>query len=113
MFNDVTSVTLNTAIAGLSERQRVSAHNIANMETPGFSASRVSFEDSLTAAVRIGEPGQATITNAPTGDQPGPNDNNVNLDSELVTATETGLQQRLLTNTMTTRFGWMNTVSRI
>lgn len=110
VFNDVTSVALTTAIAGLSERQRVSANNIANIETPGFQASTVSFEASLADALGSGRPGDARISTAPTGDPSGQNGNNVNLETELVTATETGLQEKLLTNTITSHFGWMSTV---
>lgn len=113
MFNDITSVTLNAAVAGLSERQRVSAHNIANIETPGFHASRVTFEDSLASAVSRHEPDSAVIGQTPTNAPPGVKGNNVNLESELVVATETGLQQKLITGTITTRFGWMQTVSRV
>lgn len=110
MFNDVTSVTLATALAGLSERQRVSANNIANIETPGFQASTVTFEDSLADAINSHRPGDASIDTVPTGDLAGQNGNNVNLERELVTATKTGLQQKLLTNTITSHFGWMSTV---
>lgn len=113
MFNDITSVTLNTAVAGLSERQRVSAHNIANMETPGFHASRVTFEDSLAAAVSRHSPESTAISTVPTNSPAGLKDNNVNLESELVVATETGLQQKLMTGTITTRFGWVQTVARV
>lgn len=110
MFNDVTSVTLTTALAGLAERQRVSANNIANIETAGFHASAVTFEDSLAEALGSHRPASARIETVDTGDAPGQNGNNVNLESELVTATKTGLQQKLLTNTVTSRFGWMSSV---
>ena len=110
VFNDVTSVTLEAAISGLAERQRVTANNIANLETPGFQARAVTFEQNLADAVNAHQPAQARIDNLPTGDLPGQNGNNVNLEREMVNATETGLQQKLLTNTITSRFGWMSTV---
>lgn len=110
MFDDVTSVTLETAISGLAERQRVTANNIANIETPGYQARAVKFEENLADALNSQQPTQARIENLPTGDLPGQNGNNVNLEREIVTATKTGLQQKLLTNTITSRFGWMSTV---
>jgi flagellar basal-body rod protein FlgB len=110
VFNDITSVTLNTAIAGLAERQRVTTNNIANLETPGFQARAVKFEENLTDALGSGHPEQTRIDNLETGDLPGQNGNNVNLERELTVATETGLQQRLLTGTITSRFAWMNAV---
>ncbi|MEO7125504.1 MAG: flagellar basal body protein [Nakamurella sp.] len=112
MFNDITSVTLNTAIAGLAERQQVTTNNIANLETPGFHARTVTFEENLTDAVNGQHPAQARIQNQETGDLPGQNGNNVNLETEIVTATKTGLQQQLITNTITSRFGWMSAVLR-
>jgi flagellar basal-body rod protein FlgB len=110
LFNDITSVTLNTAIAGLSARQRVTTDNIANLETAGFHARAVKFEDNLADAVNSQRPAQTRIENLETGDLPGQNGNNVNLERELITATETGLQQKLITGTVTSRFGWMASV---
>lgn len=110
MFNDITSVTLETAIAGLAERQRVTTDNIANLETPGFQARAVKFEESLADALSSGKPASTRIENLETGDLPGHNGNNVILERELITATKTGLQQKLITGTVTSRFGWMNTV---
>lgn len=110
MFNDITSVTLETAIAGLAERQRVTTDNLANLETPGFQARAVKFEENLTDALAGGQPASTRIENLETGDLPGQNGNNVILERELITATKTGLQQKLITGTVTSRFGWMNTV---
>jgi flagellar basal-body rod protein FlgB len=110
LFDDITSVALNTAIAGLSERQRVTTDNIANLETPGFQARAVKFEDDLADAINGQHPEQTRVENLETGDLPGQNGNNVNLERELITATKTGLQQKLITGTVTSRFGWMSTV---
>lgn len=110
MFQDITSVTLETAIAGLAQRQRVTTDNIANIETPGFQARAVKFEENLTEAVNARSPERTRIDNLETGDLPGHNGNNVILERELVTATKTGLQQKLITGTVTSRFGWMNAV---
>ena len=43
MFDSVTFVAMNSALDGLAMRQRVIADNIANLQTPGFRAGRVSF----------------------------------------------------------------------
>lgn len=110
MLDDITSLTLQTAIAGLSARQRVTANNIANLETPGFTARSVAFEASLADAVAAGTPAAARITTEPTGDAPGVNGNNVNLETEFVTATKTGLSEQLLTGALTARLGLISTV---
>ncbi len=50
---------LTTALNGLASRQRVIANNVANVDTPGFKASNVSFESELRAALER-DLGQAT-----------------------------------------------------
>lgn len=110
MFNDITSVTLETAIAGLSARQQVTTNNIANLETPGFRARSVAFESSLADAVAAGEPGRATVSAQHTDDVAHQNGNNVNLEREMITATKTVLQQKLITGAVTSRFGLISTV---
>ena len=110
MLDDIASVTLQTAIGGLGLRQQVTANNIANLETPGFSASRVDFESSLADALSTGSPTAARVTTRPTGDAAGINGNNVNLDDEFVLATKTGLQQKLLTGELTAKYGLISTV---
>lgn len=110
MLDDIASVTLQTAIAGLGTRQQVTANNIANLETPGFTASTVSFEGALADAVAGGDPATAQISSALSPDAPGANGNNVSLDSEVVTATKTGLQEQLLTGALTAKYGLINTV---
>ena len=47
MIGDVTSSALHSALSGLAQRQRVTADNIANLQTPGFLAGRVDFESGL------------------------------------------------------------------
>jgi len=110
MLDDVTSVTLQTALSGLSTRQQVTANNIANIETPNFTASTVSFEDSLAEAVSTGDPTKAEFTTAASTLNPGINGNNVDLGTEIVTAQKTSLQETLLTGAMTSKFGLISTV---
>ena len=110
MIDDVATLTLQQAVAGLGIRQQVTANNIANLQTPGFTAQSVDFESSLAAAVAAGDPGQAAITTTNSPNPPGVNGNNVSLSDEFVTATKTGLQESLLTNTLTSEYGLISTV---
>jgi len=110
VLDDIASVTLTTALSGLSQRERVSANNIANIETPNFSASTVSFEDSLRAAVAAGDPAAAQVDVSPTGETPGINGNNVNLDTETMTDEKTQLQYSLLSGAMSAKFSLLDTV---
>lgn len=53
---DAISATLVIkALDGLSARQEVTAHNIANAGTPGYRPLRVSFETALARAARNGD----------------------------------------------------------
>jgi flagellar basal-body rod protein FlgB len=109
VIDDVASVALQTAIAGLARRQQVTANNIANIETPDFTASTVSFESSLANAVSAGDPAAAQVSVDATSDPAGINGNNVNLDTEFVTATKTSLQEQLLTQALTSHYAELST----
>ena len=101
MITDVTMQTLHAALSGLSERQRVTADNIANVNTPGFLAGRTDFESALQSELADGRsptvsPGVVSRSLEPTNT----NGNNVNLDEETVIATETGLRYQLALNAL-------------
>lgn len=110
MLDDIASVTLSTALSALAARQRISANNIANIETPNFRASQLSFESSLRDAVSAGEPAQADSSVTSTTDAPGINGNNVNLDTETVTDEKSQLQYQLLSGAMSSKFALLDTV---
>jgi flagellar basal-body rod protein FlgB len=110
VLDDVASVTLSTALSALAARQRVSANNIANLETPNFRAGQVSFEDSLRQAVAAGTPGQAGITLTASTAPAGINGNNVSLDTETLIDEKTALQYQLLSGAMSSKFGLIDTV---
>jgi flagellar basal-body rod protein FlgB len=110
VIDDVATLALQSAMRGLSAQQQVSANNIANLETPGFTAQDVSFESSLAAAIAAGDPSAATVSTTASTDAPGANGNNVSLDSELVTTTKNQLQQQLVSGALTSTYGLMATV---
>jgi flagellar basal-body rod protein FlgB len=110
VFDDLATQAVQTALSGLALRQRVTADNIANLETPGFTANSVDFENSLAAAVQAGSPAATSISEQPTTDPAGANGNNVNLASQLVSATKTGLSEQLMTGALTSQLGLISTV---
>lgn len=110
MLDDVASVTLSTALSALAARQRVSANNIANLETPNFRAGQVSFEDNLRQAVAAGDPAQAAVTMTASTAPAGINGNNVSLDTETLIDQKTALQYQLLSGAMSSKFGLIDTV---
>ena len=83
MLDDVTTAALHSALNGLSMRQRVIANNIANIETPGFHAGRVQFENALASAVDSGS-GDVSPTIAQSLEPTRLDGNNVNLDHETL-----------------------------
>jgi flagellar basal-body rod protein FlgB len=112
VFEDVTSVTLHSALTGLSKRQRVIADNIANIETPGFLAGRVSFEDSLLTAVEAGSPKDATIAVARSLEPTREDGNNVNLDHEVLSNIDTGLRYQTMLRGVDDKFVLLRTAIR-
>ena len=107
MFDDVASVTLRSALNGLAMRQRATADNISNLQTPGFLANRVQFEDALRDAVADGDTGQIAGTGASVlrSIEPTREDgNNVNLDEETLESTQTELAYSLMTRAVNDRF---------
>ena len=107
---DSTGSVIYAALNGLAVRQRVIANNVANVETPGFIAGRVSFEDSLRAAVADGD--SATTTSVATLSSTDPvnvNGNNVSIDNEVVSLTKTDLAYQLMIQALNQKFGLLRT----
>lgn len=103
MFDSVSITALNSALDGLALRQRVIANNIANIQTPGFHAGKVSFESALADAVASGS-GAATATVARSLEPTRTDGNNVNLDEETLSNVDTNLRYQLATQAMDNKF---------
>lgn len=92
----VTGAALRSAVAGLGARGRATADNIANIQTPGFVANRVTFEHALAEAADTGsrEPTGASLARSL---EPVREDgNNVNLDQETLISLDTELRYQLM-----------------
>jgi flagellar basal-body rod protein FlgB len=111
VLNDVTGVALHSALAGLAARQRTIADNVANIQTPGFQAGRVQFEDALREAVRSGG-GAVAPTTARSLEPTREDGNNVNLDHEVISNVDTGLRYQLVTRAVDDRFTLLRTSLR-
>jgi flagellar basal-body rod protein FlgB len=110
MITDVTALALESAIKGLNQRMRVTADNIANVNTPGFLAGRTDFESALSSELASGQtpvvsPGTVARSLEPTNT----NGNNVNLDEEEVISTRTGLQYQLALNALDSKYNLLRT----
>jgi flagellar basal-body rod protein FlgB len=113
VITDVGMTALHTALDGLAARQRVTADNIANVNTPGFLAGRVDFESSLRGALADGgDPGSARSVVARSLEPTNTNGNNVQLDAETVIASETGLRYQLALTALDGKYNTLRTALR-
>ena len=120
IISDLTLTALERALDGTALQQRITAGNIANLETPGYMARRVSFQDSLRAALaaqREGRPHAAELLDAagaavgrdmsaPTG----PDGNNVDIEREMTDLSEAGLRYEALVRLIRRKFQMLGTV---
>jgi len=95
---------LQFAVDGLSQRQQVTADNLANVDTPGFTAQQVNFESSLQQALTSPDGGQATVTVGADPTAPGSNGNNVDTGAQLVTAEQTTLQYQTMVEMLNAQY---------
>lgn len=111
---------LQAAMSGLAARQRTIANNVANVDTPGFKASQVRFEDFLNKAVNSAKPGagvnqmaldaQARSTSLVDGTTSRADGNNVDVDQQMEMLSEANLNYSALTQVMSTRLGILRNV---
>src|SRR5215213_4138716 len=98
-------VALQSALKGLTTRQRVTADNIANVQTPGYLAGRVDFESSLRSAVASGsDTPQAAAAVTRSTAETRTDGNNVNLDDETVSMIDTNLRYQTMVEAMNAKF---------
>ncbi|MFO8076222.1 MAG: flagellar basal body rod protein FlgB [Actinomycetota bacterium] len=108
-IHDQMQAATHYALQGLAERSEVRAHNVANLNTPGFRAERVDFESTLRAALDRGD-ATAAAEPARTVDPnlPGPHGNTASLESEM-----TGMMKDNLTReAMVNAYNWKTTLLR-
>lgn len=111
MFDSVTSVALSSALDGLALRERTIANNIANVNTPGYHARRVAFEDALAKSVESGD-GHTVATTAESLEPTQLNGNNVNLDTETLSNIDTVLRFQFASQAAGTEFTAVRTAMR-
>jgi flagellar basal-body rod protein FlgB len=113
VITDSTMTALHASLTGLQQRQRVTADNIANVQTPGFLAGRVDFESTLRGESANGESpvvSQRAVTRSM--DPTRTDGNNVNLDTETVIQTETGLRYQLAINALDGKYALLRSALR-
>ncbi len=95
MFNDLRSSALRVAVAGLAARQTAIANNIANIETPGYRARKVDFEQALHSAIANGSVADVRPSTLTSLEPTRLNGSNVNLDQETLSHLDTTMRYQL------------------
>ena len=103
-MSDFAIGAIQDALDGLAARQRITAENLANADTPGYLASNVTFEDSLRKAVSAGNLDNFGVGTTKSLEPTNQNGNNVNVDEETVSLIDTGLQYQTMTTAMNNEF---------
>ena len=113
--NDSVSAMLQRALDGTWERQKAISNNIANIETPGYKAQKVTFEDTLAKEMKnyaqySGSEKEQGVQNILDSNITLSSDsstserldgNNVNIDSENIELAKTQIQYQYLVRSMT------------
>lgn len=106
--DSLTTAVLQRALDGTWQRQKAIVNNIANHETPGYKAIKVSFEESLSKEVQklnskdIENSDINVYSDYSTSERA--DGNNVNLDLENIEMAKTQIQYQYLTRSMTDMF---------
>ncbi len=109
-MSDLAIGAINAALDGLTARQRISAQNIANADTPGYIGARVDFESSLRKAMGNRDLSQFNVATSASTDPINPTTgNNVSVDEENVSLVDTGLRIQLMTEAMNNQFHVLKT----
>ena len=108
---------LQVALDGLAQRQRISADNVANIQTPGFRARSVEFEAALGQALTFDPSADAgslsgSVATGFTSDPTREDGNNVSLERETLLGQETNLRYSLAVRAVDGRFGVVRDVLR-
>ncbi len=106
----ITSILIAKALDGLSARQAATAQNIANGNSERYRPVRVTFEESLRAAAAKG-PGAIARVTPRTELEPVPAfGDEMRLDLEVATASQTAMRYGALITVLESRGGLMNAV---
>jgi flagellar basal-body rod protein FlgB len=104
---DITSIGLEKALQATELRQQVLANNVANLSTPGFKRSDVSFASQLQDALDGNDPSQAELVQptvqTDTASSMRADGNNVNLETEMSDISENEIQNSMLTSLLQKR----------
>ena len=114
-FSDIASTVLSKTLDAAAARQKAVANNIANVETPGYKRSYVSFESELKKVlqqpsgrdVRLGLKNLAPVSLLDLSSPAKPDGNNVNIDAEIADLAKTALKYKAATVLLEAKIGML------
>lgn len=108
-ISDVTMQTMQFALDGLTQRSQATANNIANVNTPGYQATSVSFESALAAALQKGSvPPSSQISTYAEAGTSNAQGNDVSMGNEMVGAVKDSMTYQ----TMVEGFNYQVTIMK-
>jgi flagellar basal-body rod protein FlgB len=129
LFADIAMRTAKSALEGLSLRQQAISRNLANIDTPGYQAQTVDFEETLkrltqndgslslmkTDAAHRASPG-ASQAGFSLKIRPGgsfrADQNNVDIDIEMTDMSEVGIQYQAVSQAVSQKLLLLKTLSK-
>lgn len=128
LFSDTSSRVAKTALDGLSLRQQIISRNIANIDTPGYQAQTVDFQETLARLsnndnlLPLETTNEAHLTTAEsdalmsTSLRPGgtlrADQNNVDIDVEMADMSEAGIQYQAISQAISKKLLLLKTLSK-
>lgn len=128
LFSDASSLIAKAALTGLSLRQQAISRNVANIDTPGYQAQTVNFQEALARLVddNILLPMKLTnedhLTTAKskavmsTSLRPGgtlrADQNNVDIDVEMADMSEAGIQYQAISQAVSKKLLLLKTLAK-
>lgn len=104
VYGDLAASAVYQAMQGLWAQQQAVAANVANVNTPGYKAQDVNFEQSLSEAIANGDPSQMQVTTTTSNAPSDAVGNNVDIGSEIVSGQKAGMQFQTMVDAMNAKF---------
>jgi flagellar basal-body rod protein FlgB len=128
LFSDISTQVAKTALNGLSLRQQAISRNLANVDTPGFKAQTVNFQETLDRMVdhgnllplKITDEAHLTTADSETGFSLSlrsggslrADENNVDVDVEMTDMSEAGIQYQAVSQAISKKLLLLKTLAR-
>jgi len=128
LYSNISDLTAKAALNGLSYRQQAISRNIANVDTPGYKAETVNFQDTLARVTDnshllpmslTDEAHQTTAEANPlldvslrAGGVDRADGNNVDIDVEMADMSEVGIQYQAISQAISKKLALLKLLAR-